>query len=64
MSSNLYIAAAEAESGKSLVTMGIMSILSRHVKRLGFFRPIVRIDGHHDHDIDLISKKACPALPP
>ncbi|MCB0823622.1 MAG: phosphate acetyltransferase [Bacteroidales bacterium] len=61
MSSNLYIAAAEAESGKSLVTMGIMSILSRHVKRLGFFRPIVRIDGHHDHDIDLISKRL--ALP-
>lgn len=57
MSSNLYIAAAEAESGKSLVTMGIMSILSRHVKRLGFFRPIVKLDGHHDHDIDLISKR-------
>ncbi|MCB2222226.1 MAG: phosphate acetyltransferase [Bacteroidetes bacterium] len=57
MSSNLYIAAAEAESGKSLITVGIMSILSRHVKRLGFFRPIVKLDGHHDHDIDLISKR-------
>ncbi len=57
MSSNLYIAAAEAESGKSLITMGIMNILSRHVKKLGFFRPIVRLDGHHDHDIDLISKR-------
>ncbi|MBN2173848.1 MAG: phosphate acetyltransferase [Bacteroidales bacterium] len=57
MLKNLYIAAAEADSGKSLVMMGIMSILSRHVKRLGFFRPIVQLENNHDHDIDLVSKR-------
>ncbi|MFU8842406.1 MAG: phosphate acetyltransferase [Bacteroidales bacterium] len=57
MLKNLYIAAAEAESGKSLITMGIMDLLSRHVKRLGFFRPIVTTDGKSDHDIGLVSKR-------
>jgi phosphate acetyltransferase len=58
MSKNLYIAAAEAESGKSLVTVGIMDILSRHVKKLGFFRPIIRIENNQkDHDIELVSKR-------
>ncbi|GAB4328636.1 MAG: phosphate acetyltransferase [Bacteroidales bacterium] len=57
MSKNLYIAAAEAESGKSLITVGILNILSRHVKQLGFFRPIVQIDGNHDHDIELVAKR-------
>ncbi len=56
MSKNLYIAPAEAESGKSLIVTGIMNILSRHIKRLGFFRPIVRIEKQKDHDIELVSK--------
>ncbi|MBN3035136.1 MAG: phosphate acetyltransferase [Bacteroidales bacterium] len=57
MSKNLYIAAAEADSGKSLVMMGIMNILTRHVNRVGFFRPIVSLNGQTDHDIDLVSKR-------
>jgi phosphate acetyltransferase len=64
MLKNLYIAAAEAESGKSLITMGIMDILSRHVKRLGFFRPIVMLDGANDHDIGLVSKRLQLPVPP
>jgi len=54
MSKNLYIAAYEPDSGKSLVVLGIMNVLSRHVKRVGFFRPIVRLEHIHDHDIELI----------
>jgi phosphate acetyltransferase len=57
MLKNLYIAASEAESGKSLVVIGIMDFLSRHVKRLGFFRPIVRSVNGIDHDIDLVSRR-------
>lgn len=56
MSKNLYIAAAEADSGKSLVVLGIMNILLRYVKRVGFFRPIVRLDKKMDHHINLVSK--------
>ena len=56
MSKNLYIAAAEGDSGKSLIVLGLMSILTRHVKRVGFFRPIVHIKGEKDHDIELVSR--------
>jgi phosphate acetyltransferase len=57
MSKNLYIAAAEAEAGKSLVVLGIMDFLSRHVTRIGFFRPIVRSAQEMDNHIRLIYKQ-------
>ena len=38
---NLYVTAMEPESGKSIVGLGLMELLSRRVERLGFFRPIV-----------------------
>ena len=38
---NLYVTAMEPESGKSVVALGLMELLSRRVERLGFFRPIV-----------------------
>jgi len=58
MSKNLYIAASEAESGKSLIVLGFMNILTRHVKKVGFFRPVVQSpDRGKDKDIDLISRK-------
>ena len=59
MSKNLYIAAAEADSGKSLIVLGIMTLLSRHVKRVGIFRPIIRTYNNQkeDHDINLVAKR-------
>jgi phosphate acetyltransferase len=56
MSKNLYVAAAETDSGKSLIVLGLMSILTRYVKRVGFFRPIVHIKEQNDHDIELVSR--------
>ena len=38
---NLYVTAMAPESGKSVVALGLMELLSRRVERLGFFRPIV-----------------------
>jgi phosphate acetyltransferase len=54
MSKNLYIAASEAEAGKSLVVLGIMDFLTRHITRIGFFRPIVRSSNEMDNHIRLI----------
>jgi phosphate acetyltransferase len=45
MANNLYIIANEAQSGKSLVTLGIMDMLTRHGLKVCFFRPII-----NDHD--------------
>jgi len=45
----------EPQSGKSVILLGIMELLSRHVQRLGFFRPLVREDETKDDAIRLIS---------
>ncbi len=55
MSKNLYIAAAEADAGKSMIILGIMDFLSRHIKKIGFFRPIVGSSEVVDNHIRLIS---------
>ncbi len=57
MSKNLYIAATEANSGKSLIVLGIMNILTRHIKKIGLFRPIIQLDQQKDHNIELISNR-------
>lgn len=57
MSKNLYLAAAETDSGKSLIVLGVMNILLSNVSRVGLFRPIVHLDEEFDHDIDLVKKK-------
>jgi phosphate acetyltransferase len=55
MSRNLYIAATEPMSGKSLVALGLMELLSRRRARLGFFRPVVARADRPDNDIMLIA---------
>jgi phosphate acetyltransferase len=58
MSNNLFIAATEARSGKSAISLGVMEMLLRKMDRVGFFRPIIDVDpgsGSKDHNINLIS---------
>jgi len=57
MADSLYIANLEKESGKLVVTLGVMELLSRRIDRIGFFRPIIPGDGQHDNDIDLIRQR-------
>jgi len=57
MSKNLYIAAADAEAGKSMIILGIMDFLSRHIKKIGFFRPIVRSGKVMDNHVSLIASR-------
>jgi len=57
MSKNLYIAAAEDEVGKSMIILGIMDFLSRHIMKIGFFRPIVSSGEIMDNHIKLISSR-------
>jgi phosphate acetyltransferase len=54
---NLYVTAMEPQSGKSVVTLGMMELLSRRVERLGFFRPIVPSATDHDPQIELIRSR-------
>lgn len=57
MAQNLYVAASEEMSGKSLIVLGFMELLSRHVKKIGFFRPMVRSGKEMDNHIKLITQK-------
>lgn len=57
MSQNLYIAAIEPGSGKSLVLLGIMELLSNRVQKLGFFRPLIHSHNGRDNDIELICSR-------
>jgi phosphate acetyltransferase len=54
---NLYITAMEPQSGKSVVTLGVMDLLSRRIDRLGFFRPIVPSAAERDPEIELIRSR-------
>ncbi len=57
MLKNLYVATNAPRSGKSLISLGIMEILSRRVERLGFFRPIIRQTQTPDNDIELMRQR-------
>ena len=43
MSRAIYIATGEAESGKSIITLGLMGILLGRTKKVGYFRPIIEV---------------------
>ncbi|WRH68731.1 MAG: AAA family ATPase [Planktothrix sp. GU0601_MAG3] len=57
MISNLYITSIEPDSGKSLILLGIMELLSKRIRRLGFFRPIIQAGIKPDNDIELIRSR-------
>lgn len=56
MAKNLYITATESRSGKSAVVLGVMQLLLRDIRKVGFFRPIINTtpDERRDHDINLV----------
>jgi phosphate acetyltransferase len=54
---SIYIAGAGAGSGKSVVVLGFMELLSAIARRVGFFRPIVSRDVHEDSLTTLIRKR-------
>lgn len=57
MLKNLYLVALEPGSGKSLVLLGIMELLSKRIPKLGFFRPVIHQGTEPDNDIALIRSR-------
>jgi phosphate acetyltransferase len=55
VSRSVYLTAMGPASGKSLVALGLMELLSRRVSRIGFFRPL--ITSAPDADIELIRQR-------
>lgn len=54
MANSLYIAGIEPGSGKSVVALGVMEFLSRRVRNVGYFRPIISSTEQKDNNIQLI----------
>jgi len=57
MSKNLYITATEAFTGKSMITLGLMELLSNKIENIGFFRPVVYSGEVMDNNIKVISSR-------
>ena len=51
---SIYVSALEPESGKLMVTLGLMELITRLVSRVGFFRPVIRSGENPDNDLSLI----------
>jgi len=62
MADNLYITSMAPRSGKALISLGIMEMLSRRIRKIGFFRPIIP-EGDKDNSIELIGKRYDLDLP-
>lgn len=56
MNRAIYIATGESESGKSIITLGLMRILLGRTRKVGYFRPIIEpsANGKKDNHIDTI----------
>ncbi len=54
MARNIYITAMGPYSGKSIVALGFTEMLSARLRRIGFFRPIIRGAGEPDPQIELM----------
>ncbi|MDA8106907.1 MAG: phosphate acetyltransferase [Nitrospiraceae bacterium] len=57
MSQGIYITSAEPRSGKSVIVLGVMEMLSGRMGKVGLFRPIVQDARKPDAIVNLIIKR-------
>ncbi|MBK0368529.1 phosphate acetyltransferase [Flavobacterium agrisoli] len=58
MNKAIYIATSEQHSGKSIVTLGLMSMLMGKMAKVGYFRPVIEdfVEDEYDNHIDTVLK--------
>jgi phosphate acetyltransferase len=57
VSKGIYISSAEPRSGKSVVVLGVMEMLSGRMRKVGFFRPLVQDESKPDNITNLIIRR-------
>ena len=57
MSNSIYITGVGPGSGKSVVVLGVMELLARHGRKIGFFRPLVEDGTIPDHLVTLVMSR-------
>jgi phosphate acetyltransferase len=58
----LYVTAVQARSGKAVVALGIMDMLTRQLDRVAIFRPVIASSDSPDPLIELMRARYCPDL--
>ena len=56
MANSLYIASLEPRSGKTIISLGMMEMICRRIRKIAFYRPIIP-DVSMDSNIHLISQR-------
>jgi len=54
---NIYVTGAEQGSGKSIIMLAMMDMLSGYAGKIGFFRPIIHTSENKDELIQLVINK-------
>lgn len=58
MNKGIYITTLESQSGKSIITLGLMNALLGRMAKVGYFRPIISSDeASTDNHLETVSKK-------
>jgi phosphate acetyltransferase len=57
MARSLYIVGVEPRSGKSVVALGVMELLSKRIRKVGYFRPVIPSGDKPDNNIQLIKTR-------
>ncbi|WAR45831.1 phosphate acetyltransferase [Methylomonas rapida] len=62
-SRNLYITGADRNSGKSIIMLAMMEMLTGYAGKIGFFRPIIQAGDKKDELIQFITYRYQPDIP-
>ncbi|MFP4634922.1 MAG: phosphate acetyltransferase [Nitriliruptoraceae bacterium] len=57
MADRLYVASLEPRAGRSLITLGLLELLTRRLGSVGYWRPIVPLSTEPDHRIELVRRR-------
>ena len=63
MSNSMYIAGMGPGSGKSVIVLGVMELLTRQGRKIGFFRPVVAEGAAPDHLAALVTSRYDLSVP-
>ena len=63
ISQNIYITGTDRNSGKSIIMLAIMEMLTGYAGKVGFFRPIIHSGDHQDDLIQFITHRYQPDIP-
>src|SRR5690349_6107340 len=63
LSSAIYVASPEGDTGKSTIALGILHRLAATVAKVGVFRPITRLGEERDYILELLLPQTSVGLP-